>query len=361
MQVGVFLPINNNGWLISETAPQYMPSFDLNKAIAQKAEQHGLDFLLSMIKLRGFGGKTEFWEHGLESFTLMAGIAAVTERIRIYATCPTLVIPPAFAARMANTIDSISHGRFGLNLITGWQPPEYTQMGLWPGDEHFRNRYRMLDEYAGILRALWDSGVSDFKGDYYRMEDCRVRPQPSGPMPIICAGSSDEGLAFSARWADHAFCLGKGVNTPTAFAGNNARLALATAKTGRAVSVFVLVMVIAAETDAEAMARWRHYNAGVDLAAIGWLAEQGAKDTHNADTNVRQLAAPEGAVNINMGTLVGSYASVARMLDEMAAVPNTGGVLLTFDHFLEGVDAFGTRIQPLMRCRQGSIPAQAGA
>ena len=91
MDVGVFIPINNNGWLISETAPQYMPSFDLNKAIALKAEEHGLDFLLSMIKLRGFGGKTEFWEYGLESFTLMAGLAAVTERIKIYATCPTLV------------------------------------------------------------------------------------------------------------------------------------------------------------------------------------------------------------------------------------------------------------------------------
>ena len=351
MQVGVFVPINNNGWLISEAAPQYKPSFDLNKEIALRAERYGLDFLLSMIKLRGFGGKTEFWEYGLESFTLMAALAAVTERIKIYATCPTLIIPPAFAARMCNTIDSISHGRFGLNLITGWQRPEYSQMGLWPGDTHFRNRYRMLDEYAHILRELWAKGVSDFHGEYYAMDDCRVRPQPTGDMKIICAGSSDEGLAFSAKWADYAFCLGKGVNTPTAFASNNARLAQALEKTGRAVSVFVLVMVIAAETDEEAWAKWRAYNAGADLEAIAWLADQGAADTHNATTNVRQLAAPEGAVNINMGTLVGGYASVARMLDEMSEVPNTGGVLLTFDDFLEGVSAFGERIQPLMACR----------
>jgi pyrimidine oxygenase len=357
MQVGVFVPINNNGWLISENAPQYKPSFDLNKAIAQSAEKHGLDFLLSMIKLRGFGGKTEFWEYGLESFTLMAGLAAVTERIKIFATCATLLVPPAYAARMCNTIDSISHGRFGLNLITGWQPPEYTQMGMWPGDEHFRNRYKMLDEYAHILRELWEDGSSDFKGDYYEMTDCRVWPKPTGDMKIICAGSSDDGLAFSAKWADYAFCLGKGVNTPTAFAFNNERLAAATAKTGRDVQIFVLIMIIAAETDDEAMAKWQHYNAGVDVDAISWLIDQGAKDTHNTDTNVRQLAAPEGAVNINMGTLVGSYESVARMLDEMAAVPNTGGVLLTFDDFLEGVEAFGQRIQPLMKSREGVTPA----
>jgi len=282
----------------------------------------------------------------------MAALAAVTSRIRIFATCPTLIIPPAFAARMANTIDSISHGRFGLNLITGWQRPEYSQMGLWPGDEHFRNRYQVLDEYAHILRELWETGVSDFKGDHYTMEDCRVRPTPQGDMKIICAGSSDEGLAFSAKWADYAFCLGKGVNTPTAFASNNTRLAEATAKTARAVSVFVLVMIIAAETDDAAMAKWQKYNAGVDLDAIAWLADQGAADTHNKTTNVRQLAAPEGAVNINMGTLVGSYESVARMLDEMAEVPNTGGVLLTFDDFLQGVEDFGTRIQPLMKSRR---------
>jgi pyrimidine oxygenase len=88
------------------------------------------------------------------------------------------------------------------------------------------------------------------------------------------------------------------------------------------------------------------------MDAIAWLSDQGAKDKANKDTNVRQLAAPEGAVNLNMGTLVGSYATVAKMLDEMATVPGTGGVLLTFDDFIEGVEAYGTRIQPLMKCRQ---------
>jgi pyrimidine oxygenase len=60
-----FAPINNNGWLISEAGAQYKPSFDLNKAIALKTGEHGLDFLLTMIKLRGFDGKTDFWQYGL--------------------------------------------------------------------------------------------------------------------------------------------------------------------------------------------------------------------------------------------------------------------------------------------------------
>ncbi|WP_267356870.1 MULTISPECIES: pyrimidine utilization protein A [unclassified Methylobacterium] len=353
MSVGVFIPIGNNGWLISENAPQYRPSFALNKAITLKAEGYGLDFALSMIKLRGFGGKTEFWDHNLESFTLMAGLAAVTTRIKLFATAATLCLPPAIVARMAATIDSISDGRFGVNLVTGWQKPEYDQMGLWPGDAHFANRYDYLAEYAQILRELWETGASDLKGTYFQMNDCRLSPQPQAPMKIICAGQSGAGLAFTARYADYNFCLGKGLNTPTAFAPVVEKLAEARAETGRHVTCYALFMIIADETDAAAMATWAHYNAGADAEAIAWLGLQGAADTKSGgDTNVRQLAAPAGAVNLNMGTLVGSYATVAGMLDDIMTIDGVEGVLLVFDDFLKGLDAFGTRIQPLMRTRR---------
>ena len=353
MDVGVFIPIGNNGWLISENAPQYMPSFELNKAIVQKAEGYGFDFALSMIKLRGFGGKTEFWEHNLESFTLMAGLAAVTSKIQLFATAATLTLPPAIVARMASTIDSISGGRFGVNLVTGWQKPEYSQMGLWPGNEFFGTRYQYLGEYAQVLRDLWTTGRSDFKGEHFQMEDCRVSPKPQADMKIICAGSSDAGMAFSAQYADYNFCFGKGVNTPTAFAPAAERLQAACAKTGRQVTSCVLFMVIADETDEAARAKWEHYKAGADQEAIAWLGEQGAADkTSGSDTNIRQMADPTSAVNINMGTLVGSYANVARMLDEIATVPGMQGVMLTFDDFIEGIEAFGQKIQPLMQSRR---------
>ncbi len=359
MEIGVFIPIGNNGWLISENAPQYMPSFDLNKEIVLKAEKYGLDFALSMIKLRGFGGKTQFWEHNLESFTLMAGLAAVTERIKLYATVATLTIPPAIVARMASTIDSISHGRFGINLVTGWQKAEYDQMGLWPGEAHYVKRYDMLSEYAQILRDLFETGVSDFKGQYFEMTDCRVSPKPTIEPKIICAGSSDEGLAFSAQYADYAFCLGVGVNTPKAFGKNNVRLKAATDKTGRDVKTFVLMMVIADETDEAAEAKWQSYRDGVDEDAVKWLKAQSAPNAVNKTTNVVQLSDTVSAVNINMGTLVGSYAKVAAMLDEMAEVEGTGGVLLTFDDFIKGMDDFGTQIQPLMKTRGHVTPESA--
>ena len=83
MDFGVFIPIANNGWIPSATSPQYMPTFDLNREIVQKAEKYGFKFALSMIKLRGYGGETEYWDYALESFTLMAGLAPALRSTRV--------------------------------------------------------------------------------------------------------------------------------------------------------------------------------------------------------------------------------------------------------------------------------------
>jgi len=362
VEIGVFIPIGNNGWLISRTAPQYKPSFDLNKEIVQTAERYGLDFVLSMIKLRGFGGATEFWDYNLDSFTLMAGLAAVTSRIRIFATVPTLAIPPAIAARMAVTLDSISHGRFGLNVITGWQKPEYSQMGIWPGDAYFGHRYAFAAEYVTVMRELWETGRSDFKGRFFQMDDCRLLPQPQVPMKLICAGQSEAGMEFTARHADYNFCFGKGLNTPEACAPTVARMQEIAAQSGRRIGSYALFMVIADETDEAAAAKWEHYKAGADTEALSWLTQQANADQHSAgDTNVKQMIDPSSAVNINMGTLVGSPETIARMLDRVATIPGLDGVLLTFDDFVAGVNMFGQHVQPLMRSRTRVRPLQETA
>jgi pyrimidine oxygenase len=115
-------------------------------------------------------------------------------------------------------------------------------------------------------------------------------------------------------------------------------------------------MVIAAETDEEAFAKWQSYNDGADMEAINWLMNQGGKDTTSGtDTNIRQMASSVSPVNINMGTLVGSYEKVAAMLDEIGEIKGTEGILLTFDDFVQGVEDFGQKIQPLMQCRQNVV------
>lgn len=353
MKLGVFIPIGNNGWLISTTSPQYMPTFDLNRTIVEKAEAFGFDFALSMIKLHGFGGPSQFWDHNLESFTLMSALAAVTDRIQLFATCAVLTMPPPITARMAVTIDNISRGRFGVNIISGWQRREYAQMGIWPGAEHYKRRYEYCSEYVHIMKELWATGRSDFKGDFFTMDDCRCSPLPSSEIPIICAAQSDAGTRYAARYADYNFCVAAGINNPTAVAHSVTRLLTATLETGRKCGALLLTMIIADETDEAAMAKWKHYKAGTDLEALAHRDEQ-AKDDPSKDPYAmpnRRVTTGVEKLPTNQGVLVGSYASVARMLDEMSEVPGVEGVMLTFDDFVVGMEQFGQRILPLMRCR----------
>ena len=360
MDIGVFIPINNNGWIISAGSPQYMPSFELNKQVVLKAEFYGLDFALSMIKLHGFGGKTEFWDHGLESFTLMAGLASVTSRIKLYASVAVLTIPPAIVARMATTIADISGGRFGVNIVSGWHKIEYSQMGLWPGDDHFGKRYDYSTEFVTVMRQLWETGHSDLKGTYFQMDACKLSPLPAAPIRLVAAGQSDRGMEFAARYCDFNFALGEGVNEPTKAAAVPARMLAHAAKTGRDVGSYMLYMVIADETDEAAMAKWDHYNREADQDALAHLLGKAAEDTAPSETSMAAaIQRSPSPINFNMGTLVGSYATVAAMLDEAATMPGVKGIMLTFDDFLVGMDAYGQRIQPLMRCRRHVMAAAA--
>ena len=68
----------------------------------------------------------------------MSALAAVTSKIRLYASVAVLTIPPPIIARMAVTINDISDGRFGVNIVSGYNKKQYDQMGCWPGDEFFR-------------------------------------------------------------------------------------------------------------------------------------------------------------------------------------------------------------------------------
>jgi pyrimidine oxygenase len=56
------------------------------------------------------------------------------------------------------------------------------------------------------MNELWATGRSDFKGDFFQMDDCRCLPMPTAKIPIICAAQSDAGTRFAARYADYNFC-----------------------------------------------------------------------------------------------------------------------------------------------------------
>ncbi|KAI1393820.1 pyrimidine utilization protein A [Hypoxylon trugodes] len=354
--IGIFLP-TINGWIVSTAVPQQLSTYELNKQVVQTAEAYGIDFVLTPVKLRGLGGKSGIWDDGLEAFTAISALAAITSRIKLFASSAILALPPAVAARMAATIDSIAPGRFGINIVTGWLPTEYAQMGLWPGDEYFGYRYDYATEYVQVMKELWKDGVSNFKGKYFEMDDCKLSPRPKDDVKIVAAGQSGRGIEFASQNAEYNFIFGLGVNTPTAHGEVASRLVEAAAKAGRDVGLYVLFLIIADETDEAAQEKWKLYNEGVDTEALGFVKSQTSKDSNNADpkSTSATLSLPEGAITVNLGTLIGSYEKIAGMLDEAAEVPGTKGIMFVFVEWPNDVEVFGQKIQPLMESRRGRI------
>jgi pyrimidine oxygenase len=206
------------------------------------------------------------------------------------------------------------------------------------------------------MRQLMETGRSDFKGDFFQMDDCRLSPLPTPGVEIVGANSSDRGMRFVAEHCDYNFVGSGGLNEPEKVREPVARLMAAAAVTGRKVGAFALMMVIAAETDEAAFAKWEHYVAGTDLTALDWQRGQASSDKNASSTStVARMVANQAAagrpIPTGMLKLIGSYANVARMLDQVAEIPGLSGIMLTFDDFVIGMEQFGEHIQPLMRSR----------
>jgi pyrimidine oxygenase len=349
IELGVFLPVLSNGWIASTTAPRYRPTYAMNKAMTMLAEDLGFSFVLSPVKYRGMGGPTEFWDYGLESFEVMAALAEATDRIQLYGSVALPTVHPAITARRAATIDHISQGRFGINLVSGWQKAEYEQMGLWPGDVHYERRYQYAREYVDILKLLWTRRDVDYDGEFFHLRDCRILPHPERPLPLVCAGQSDIGMQFSAQHVDYAFVIGD-VSGDAVFNANR-KLRQYAEETGRDVGAYVLYTLVPAETEAEAKAKSDYWSEHADRVALVEMMGQAALDAAGGTASALQSIA-----YIGITPIIGSYAQCAAALDHIASVPGTKGIMLIFAEYLAGLQEFGERVLPLMHTAKLAPP-----
>jgi pyrimidine oxygenase len=349
-ELGLFLPNTRGGTILSVgTPPQQMPTFRLNKTVTLMAEAAGFEFVLSQSKWRGYGGLAEHWDYSLESFTLMSALAAVTERIRLFASVGVRTIHPAIAAKMAMTLDEVSEGRGGLNIVAGWNQSEYGQMGLWAEDDYHRYRYAYAEEYLEVVKLLWGPGTATHHGRFFQLSDCRSLPKPPRPLPIVCAGQSDDALAFTARHADFSF-VGRQADSPAALAAINAKLSALAAAHGRSVGAYMLLTVIARATEQEAHDERDHYIANSDEAGMAeWMRIAGL-DPNRA--NYKDFKTAQRTFT-GMPFIAGSYEQVAQYLDAVAAA-GLRGASLVFPDFEPDLRRFIDHVLPLMTSRAAS-------
>ena len=128
----------------------------------------------------------------------MTWAAAATQRIEIGSG--VIILPqrnPVVLAKELATLDAYSEGRLVLGVGSGWAPREYAAVGAdWPG------RGRRMDEYVGVLRALWRDTPASFAGETVRFEGAYLHPKPARQVPILFGGESDAVLRRVARCGD---------------------------------------------------------------------------------------------------------------------------------------------------------------
>ncbi|WP_377296938.1 LLM class flavin-dependent oxidoreductase [Rhizobium sp. SGZ-381] len=348
LQLGLFMPSTTGSLIIAKgTPPQSEATWELNRDVSLAAEAAGMEFLLSQVKWRGYGGESGHWDGALESFTLMAAIAAVTSRIKLIGSVAVRTMNPAVVAKMAATVSDVSAGRFVVNIVAGWNKFEYAQMGLWSDDDYYLNRYEYADEFLHILKRLWSEESVTFKGKHFQLEDCRSFPKPRQMPEIVCAGQSEGALAFVAKEADYSF-IGRMNDSAEQLGQVAAKISKLAEPHGRSVHSLTLLNVIAAPTDAEAQAEKAFYLENRDEVAIKeWMRVSGM-DKNRIDYLHLD---PEPATFMSVPYIVGSYEKVAAHLDALA-VNGITGVCLAFPDFASDVPDFIANVMPLMKSRQ---------
>ncbi len=178
-----------------------------NLELARLADGAGFEALLPVGRWKGYGGETNFNHRSFESFTWAAGLAATTRYSAILATVHVPLVHPVMAAKQAATVDHISDGRFVMNIVCGWNQPEFEMFGAeWR--DHDR-RYEYAAEWTSLVRRLWaDPEEFDFEGEFFQGQKLWSEPKPlQAPLPLMNAGSSPTGQAFSAAHCDMNFVM----------------------------------------------------------------------------------------------------------------------------------------------------------
>ncbi len=256
-------------------------------ALARTAEAGLLDSLfLADILTLGIGeGSESSAAGGLEPLTLLAALAGATTRIGLIGTASTTYMEPFNLARQFASLDHISGGRAGWNIVTSWAPGAERQFGQAAQPAH-ADRYARAEEFVQVALALWDSWADDailddpatgrfadarrirridHAGPHYRVAGPLNIPRPPQGRPVLVqAGSSDTGRRFAARHAEAVFTAHLERATAIAFRRELKALAREEGRDPDQVLVLPGLSAVIAPTEAEALRLERELNALTD-------------------------------------------------------------------------------------------------
>ena len=337
---------NADGGLAMTTVPErWRARWSDSVTAAQIADRAGLEFLLPIARWRGFGGETHAREWSFETFTWAAGLAMATERIGIFATVHVPLVHPLYAAKTLASIDHISDGRAGLNIVCGWNPEEFAMFGVGLS----KDPYGQAGEWLAILdRAYGSAEPFDFDGAYYQLKSVVSRPASMQvPRPVTMnAAFGPPGRDFAARNCDFLFSTFTDIEDGRKHVNDIRERA---AKVGREVGIYTVCHVVCRETEAEAKQYYDYY--AVERADHGAVDNHMSRKKEFANSHdERAFAEYRQRFAGGAGTypLVGTPEQIVDALLKIGA-EGYAGAGLSFVNYTYELPFFCDRVLPLMR------------
>jgi FMNH2-dependent dimethyl sulfone monooxygenase len=258
LQIGLFGPNCSSGRAVTLVPERWSGNWPDNKRLAQMSDEAGIDFLLPIGRWKGYGGDTDYQGTTLETITWATGLLANTKHITVFGTVHAPIFNPVVAAKEMVTADHIGEGRFGLNIVVGWNEGEFDMFGVEQRDHELR--YEYAQEWIDVIKMIWsDRENFDFDGKYLHMKSIRGKPKPfSGTRPVIMnAGASATGQAFAVKNCD-AFFLQASRTSLDETAGFVRRAQQAARDHGREIGCYTVGVVTCKPTKKEAEEYFHH-------------------------------------------------------------------------------------------------------
>jgi pyrimidine oxygenase len=331
--------------MLSTTAPHPQASYAWNKRAALHAESIGLDFIMSMAKWRGFGGTTDHWGRSLESMTMMSALAEATTRVKIWATLHANVHNPAIAAKMLTTLQDISGGRAGLNVVNGSYAGEFEQFGVWDPELGHEDRYRMTELWMEAVRRLWTEPSVTMHTPYFDLVDCQSRPHPASCPTVISAGKSEDARRFQARYADGAFLAAESLDEMRELSADVHARAKAN---GRVCKTYSMLTVVQDETDETAAKKVREWGRGLDREALARMRRTWGVPEDQARA---WAEGADGEAAFQTAYVAGSAGTVTEHIEYIVREADLDGLMLIFPEYDEDMLLFGATVLPALRAR----------
>ena len=205
-KLGLFCTNGSGGLAMTKVPERWDATWENNVNVTQMGERAGLEFTLPIARWHGYRGQTNTQGEVLETLTWATGMLANTDKITVFGTVHVPLVNPVLAAKQMISADHAGRGRFGLNLVSGWNAGEFEMFGidLLEHDE----RYAYSQEWVQIVRRIWtENSPFDFKGNYFDLKRVFLKPKPyGGAHPLLMsAGSSPAGRKFAAENVDCLF------------------------------------------------------------------------------------------------------------------------------------------------------------